>query len=262
MHAADDVPATGHYRHSEGHQELDRAGRANLKVVKNPRIFNPICSGSPRLHCASQVLFLQEAITGTAKEFQQPTGLGAPTGLATQPEWCLVNGVWSLFLAFGLVLTSLLVRQVGSCSCVSPRITQQATFPKRMVLGRTPGLTVCVVPDQRCYLLLALLPVCQRFGCLVMSKFTRPNLEEFDILCGNSINKQRPPCWSDMRHMLCMCCAWHADQVLSLLLIVSILMFYALSKILPCAGSTSSGVRGFQPSAAFLMLLGMANHVM
>ena len=59
-----------------------------------------------------QVLFLQEAISGTASEFRQPTGEGAPTGQARLPEWCLVNGVWSLFLAFGLVLTALLTRQV------------------------------------------------------------------------------------------------------------------------------------------------------
>lgn len=65
---------------------------------------------SPRL----QVLFLQEAISGTASEFRQPTGEGAPTGQARLPEWCLVNGVWSLFLAFGLVLTALLTRQVPS----------------------------------------------------------------------------------------------------------------------------------------------------
>ena len=60
----------------------------------------------------SQVLFLQEAISGTASEFRQPTGQGAPTGQARLPEWCLVNGLWSLFLAFGLVLTALLTRQV------------------------------------------------------------------------------------------------------------------------------------------------------
>lgn len=58
------------------------------------------------------MLFLQEAISGTASEFRQPTGEGAPTGRARLPEWCLVNGVWSLFLAFGLVLTALLTRQV------------------------------------------------------------------------------------------------------------------------------------------------------
>jgi hypothetical protein len=61
-----------------------------------------------------QVLFLQEAISGTASEFRQPTGEGAPTGQARLPEWCLVNGLWSLFLAFGLVLTALLTRQVPS----------------------------------------------------------------------------------------------------------------------------------------------------
>jgi hypothetical protein len=61
-----------------------------------------------------QVLFLQEAISGTASEFRQPTGEGAPTGQSRLPEWCLVNGVWSLFLAFGLVLTALLTRQVHS----------------------------------------------------------------------------------------------------------------------------------------------------
>jgi hypothetical protein len=58
------------------------------------------------------VLFLQEAISGTASEFRQPTGAGAPTGQARLPEWCLVNGLWSLFLAFGLVLTALLTRRV------------------------------------------------------------------------------------------------------------------------------------------------------
>lgn len=59
-----------------------------------------------------QVLFLQEAVRGTASEFRRPEGQGAPTGQATLPEWRLVNGVWALFLGFGLLLTSLLTRQV------------------------------------------------------------------------------------------------------------------------------------------------------
>ena len=33
-------------------------------------------------------------------------------GAALLPQWRLVNGVWSLFIASGLLLTSLLVRQV------------------------------------------------------------------------------------------------------------------------------------------------------
>lgn len=43
------------------------------------------------------------------------TGMYIHRPEALQKEWKLVNGLWGLFLSFGLLLTSLLVRQVRLC---------------------------------------------------------------------------------------------------------------------------------------------------
>lgn len=48
------------------------------------------------------VLFMQQAIKGTILEYSYPNSVGQP--------WQLVNGTWSLFLAWGLLLSGLLLR--------------------------------------------------------------------------------------------------------------------------------------------------------
>ena len=76
------------------------------------------------LHCAAgllQLLFLQQAIKGSVEEFR-PVPEGTPAvadGTLASSEgsastWQLVNGLWSLLLAFGLLFTSLLLRQARS----------------------------------------------------------------------------------------------------------------------------------------------------
>lgn len=60
------------------------------------------------------VLFLQEAIRGIKQEFGTPSGPEQLSPQALLKEWRLVNGLWGLFLSFGLLLTSLLVRQARS----------------------------------------------------------------------------------------------------------------------------------------------------
>jgi boron transporter len=52
------------------------------------------------------LLFMQQAIKGLEKEFHRPAGASAP--------WPLVNGLWGLFLAFGVLLTSLASRKARS----------------------------------------------------------------------------------------------------------------------------------------------------
>lgn len=52
------------------------------------------------------MLFFQQAIRGTVQEFQNPEGAPDP--------WPLVNGLWSLFLAWGVLLTSLQLRNARS----------------------------------------------------------------------------------------------------------------------------------------------------
>jgi hypothetical protein len=66
-----------------------------------------------RLICAGEtfgalvaLLFAQQAVEGAAREFRRPAG-GAAGGAA----WRLVNGVWGLFLASGLLLSALAVRR-------------------------------------------------------------------------------------------------------------------------------------------------------
>ena len=68
-----------------------------------------------------QLLFLQQAVKGSIEEFRAaPEGASAaPDGSLAPSEgsastWQLVNGLWSLLLAFGLLLTSLLLRQARS----------------------------------------------------------------------------------------------------------------------------------------------------
>ncbi len=57
------------------------------------------------------MLFLQQAIKGLVHECKGPeAGTGEATA-ASEYSWRLVNGTWSLFLAFGLLLTSLKVRR-------------------------------------------------------------------------------------------------------------------------------------------------------
>lgn len=66
-----------------------------------------------------QLLFLQQAIKGSIEEFRAaPEGAPAVAEGSPAPSegstWQLVNGLWSLLLAFGLLLTSLLLRQARS----------------------------------------------------------------------------------------------------------------------------------------------------
>lgn len=55
-----------------------------------------------------QLLFIQQAVKGTVEEFRQ--GAGTPL----DPTWQLVNGLWSLFLAFALLLPALALRRARS----------------------------------------------------------------------------------------------------------------------------------------------------
>ncbi|KAK9917031.1 hypothetical protein WJX75_000146 [Coccomyxa subellipsoidea] len=59
------------------------------------------------------VLFMQEAIKGSRLEFLPQEGVNAVQccrGAGREYAWDVVNGMWSLFLAFGLTLTALLMR--------------------------------------------------------------------------------------------------------------------------------------------------------
>lgn len=70
------------------------------------------------------LLFLQQAIKGSVEEFRASdssswSGSGGSGGGELSPPadaatWQLVNGVWSLLLAFGLLLASLLLRTARS----------------------------------------------------------------------------------------------------------------------------------------------------
>lgn len=55
------------------------------------------------------ILFMQQAIKGLIDEFKDPND-STTDPKASEYSWRLVNGIWSLFLAFGLTLTCLLTR--------------------------------------------------------------------------------------------------------------------------------------------------------
>ncbi|KAK9807489.1 hypothetical protein WJX72_000529 [[Myrmecia] bisecta] len=58
------------------------------------------------------VLFLQEAIKGLKQEFRGEEGPNVNRNAAAEePSWRLVNGLWALVLAFGLLYTSLKIVQ-------------------------------------------------------------------------------------------------------------------------------------------------------
>lgn len=93
------------------------------------RLVGPgVCLFGPAL----QLLFLQQAVKGSVEEFQ-----GAEPGASSQ--WQLVNGLWSLLLAFGLLLTSLLLRTARSwrflrsplrcAGCAAPALAACAAAP-------------------------------------------------------------------------------------------------------------------------------------
>lgn len=61
------------------------------------------------------VLFMQQAIKGVRQEFLPPhLAEGQDPGPASDYQWRLVNGLWGLFLSFGFVISSLLVRTARS----------------------------------------------------------------------------------------------------------------------------------------------------
>lgn len=59
-------------------------------------------------------LFLQQAVQGVKEGFQIDSGTDAVTGAANDFNWRLVNGLWGLILAVGLLWTSLTIRQARS----------------------------------------------------------------------------------------------------------------------------------------------------
>ena len=52
------------------------------------------------------LLFMQQAVKGCVEEFRS----GGGGGSAEAATWQLINGVWALLLALGLLLSSLLLR--------------------------------------------------------------------------------------------------------------------------------------------------------
>ncbi len=54
------------------------------------------------------LLFIQEAIKGTVNEFSYPEN---PTNSNMYSTWQTINGLWAVFLAFGLLLTALAIRK-------------------------------------------------------------------------------------------------------------------------------------------------------
>jgi boron transporter len=57
------------------------------------------------------ILFMQQAIKGLIDEFKVPNDDNVSTDPeASEYSWRMVNGIWSLFLAFGLILTCLFTR--------------------------------------------------------------------------------------------------------------------------------------------------------
>lgn len=69
------------------------------------------------------LLFLQQAVKGSVEEFRSSgssegaAAAGASAGAAPPADaatWQLINGLWSLLLAFGLLLSCMLVRTARS----------------------------------------------------------------------------------------------------------------------------------------------------
>ncbi|KAL3150270.1 Boron transporter 1 [Trebouxia sp. C0010 RCD-2024] len=56
-------------------------------------------------------LFLQQAVQGLKEGFHITSGTGAVTGAANDFQWRLVNGLWGLILALGLLWSALTVRK-------------------------------------------------------------------------------------------------------------------------------------------------------
>jgi hypothetical protein len=102
-----------------------------------------------------QLLFLQQAIKGSVEEFRAaPEGAPAvaDASLATSEgsasTWQLVNGLWSLLLAFGLLFTSLLLRQARSWRFLRAPLRWVA------LLLRPPCLAASILPCSS--------PLCER----------------------------------------------------------------------------------------------------
>eukprot|EP00891_Asterochloris_glomerata_P004773 jgi/Astpho2/4773/fgenesh1_pm.00067_%23_74_t len=55
------------------------------------------------------MLFIQQTVEGLKAEFRVATGPGAVFGACDEPSWRLANGCWSLFIASGVICTTLLM---------------------------------------------------------------------------------------------------------------------------------------------------------
>lgn len=98
------VPARSRSWHEAGIRHAHRLRRPYVR----PRLLEECCCRLPCSPSASraQKLACRSACRGFTSACR------ARRGEALLPQWRLVNGLWGLFLSFGLLFTSLLVRQV------------------------------------------------------------------------------------------------------------------------------------------------------
>lgn len=85
------------------------------------------------------LLFVQQAVKGLVQEFREVPEGASP---AEAPTAALASGLWSLFLAWGVLLTSLLLRRARSWRFLRPPLRFER---KRRVLTQVPAWTTGMI---------------------------------------------------------------------------------------------------------------------
>ncbi|EFN58890.1 hypothetical protein CHLNCDRAFT_20008, partial [Chlorella variabilis] len=91
------------------------------------------------------MLFLQQAIKGSVEEFQHQEAVDGAVAEPQSASWQLANGLWSLLIAFGVLLFSLLVRGARSWRFLRPPLRALlADYGTVVVLVAFSGLSFAV----------------------------------------------------------------------------------------------------------------------
>ena len=97
---------------------------------------HPALHPPARAPAGPQLLFMQQAVKGSVQEFRRG---------ADSPAWQLVNGLWSLVLAGGLLGASLALRGARSCRFLrAPARGLLADYGAALMLVAFSGLSFAV----------------------------------------------------------------------------------------------------------------------